>query len=361
MKIVTVIGARPQFVKAAVVERALAARLPRVDRILVHTGQHYDANMSDVFFDELGIPAPQYHLGVGGLAHGAMTGRLIEKIEALLQQERPALVLVYGDTDSTLAGALAAAKLRIPVAHVEAGLRSFDKAMPEEINRVLTDHVSDLLFTPSEVADRNLRAEGIGGDRVLQVGDVMYDACLAFSGSQDAARQDRTPYLVCTLHRAGNTDTPELLAGAVELLQHLARSVRVVFPLHPRTRKCLEQAGLLARVQASCEVIDPVGYIGMLQLLAGCEAVLTDSGGLQKEAYYTGRRCLVLRDTTEWRELVDEGHARLHPLGGGLPDTATIDWLLGGPLAGERRLYGGGRACSAVASAVASRYFPQEP
>lgn len=364
MKILTVIGARPQFIKAAVVERALAERLPAIDRVLVHTGQHYDANMSDIFFEQLQIAPPQHHLGIGGLTNGAMTGRLIEKIESVLLGERPELVLVYGDTDSTLAGALAAAKLRIPVAHVEAGLRSFDKSMPEEINRILTDHVSDVLFTPSDAADENLRREGLGGERCIQVGDVMYDACRAFSGHsvavptlQGIAVPDG-PFILCTLHRAGNTDDPEMLRAAVNLLVEMSGSFNVVFPLHPRTRKCLERGGLLKKVQDHCLVIEPVGYLEMLHLLARCAAVVTDSGGLQKEAFYLGKRCLVLRDSTEWTELVEQGHAKLFSLSKAVFAPETLAWLGKAELiAQDTALYGGGRASGAVADAIAQRYF----
>ena len=363
MSIFSVVGARPQFIKAAVVERALAQRLPGVPRVLVHTGQHYDANMSDVFFRELGIPAPAHHLGIGGLGHGAMTGRMLEGLEALLLRERPRVVLVYGDTDSTLAGALAAAKLGLPVAHVEAGLRSLDRAMPEEINRVLTDRLSDLLFTPSETADRHLAAEGVDAARCVQVGDVMYDACLAFGGgaaSPDAER-DGEPYLLCTLHRAGNTDDPARLRAAVELVERLSRDVPMVLPLHPRTRKRLQEQDLLDRLQACCRVQEPVGYIEMLALLRGCRAVLTDSGGLQKEAFYCGRRCLVLREATEWVELTQHGFARLHPLDGPALSAEGAGWLLAGPIEHHASLYGGGQACARVAEAIAQRYFPGNP
>jgi UDP-GlcNAc3NAcA epimerase len=315
-----------------------------------------------VFFRELGIPAPRHHLGIGGLGHGAMTGRLMERIEELLVRDRPAVVLVYGDTDSTLAGALAAAKLNIPVAHVEAGLRSFDKTMPEEINRILTDHVSDLLLAPSQAAIDNLAREGLPAQRCVKVGDVMYDACLAFSTPPvRVPSAEDSPYVVCTVHRASNTDVPALLQTSVDLLCDLAHHVRVVFPVHPRTRKCLEQAGLLDRVAAHCDLRDPVGYVEMLQLVRGSVAVLTDSGGLQKEAHYLGRRALVIRDTTEWMELVAHGHAVLHPLTHGVLSTSQRDWLLAGPIEGQGRLYGGGRAADAVAQAIAQRCFPQAP
>lgn len=306
-KVVTVIGARPQFIKAATVSRAFAEK--GVNEVLLHTGQHYDANMSDVFFEELQIPRPDYHLGIGGGGHGQMTGRQLEKIEEVLLKERPDWVLVYGDTNSTLAGALAAVKLHIPVAHVEAGLRSFNRKMPEEINRVLADHSSSLLFAPTSAAVENLRAEGIVGDSVRLVGDVMFDAVLHYR--QHARRptffdEKEIPvgnFVLCTIHRAENTDDPLRLSGI--LIGLAAAGLPVVLPLHPRTRRRIDEAGL--NVPCNVRLVPPVGYLEMCWLEANCRIVATDSGGVQKEAFFHGKPCITLRDETEWVELVNLG------------------------------------------------------
>lgn len=277
-----------------------------VQEMIVHTGQHYDPNMSDVFFTELDIPTPHANLGVGGGTHGQNTGRMLEALEAEMLKVRPDWVLVYGDTDSTLAGALAAAKLHIPVAHVESGLRSYNRRMPEEINRVLTDHVSELLFTPTETATDNLGAEGLTGSKVIQVGDVMYDAVLHYRQSAKAPRDVNLPsrFALSTLHRAENTDDPYRLAQIIEGLQAISDSLPVVLPLHPRTRKLL-LAGSFDLT--GIHIIDPVGYLEMIWLLDRCELVVTDSGGLQKEAYFFKKPCLTTRDETEWVELVQHG------------------------------------------------------
>lgn len=307
MKILTVIGARPQFIKAAVVSRALAVHYPDVHEILVHTGQHYDANMSDVFFAELDIPRPDYHLGIGGGSHGQNTGRMLEHLDELMTQESPDRVLVYGDTDSTLAGALAAAKLHIPVAHVEAGLRSFNRRMPEEINRVLTDHVSDMLFAPTKLAQENLWREGVAEDKIHVVGDVMYDAALYYKARArkptwfDALGIDQ--FILCTIHRAENTDDSVRMQNILEGLGNAGAAV--VLPLHPRTRKQLAQFEL--DISPNIRVVDPVGYLEMVWLEAKCRLIATDSGGVQKEAYFHGKPCVTLRNETEWMELVDAG------------------------------------------------------
>lgn len=304
-KILTIIGARPQFVKAAVVSRVLKSH--GVKEVLVHTGQHHDASMSDVFFQEMRIPKPDYHLGVMGLGHGAMTGRMLEKIEEVLIKEKPNWVLVYGDTNSTLAGALAAAKLHIPVAHVEAGLRSFNMRMPEEINRVLTDRVSTLLFCPSDAAVKNLQAEGVSRG-VIRTGDVMADALFYYQqfAAQEAkvfSTLPQTSYALATLHRAENTDDPIRLKSILSALEVVASERPVYLPLHPRTKNKLKEMGLSPKLT----IIDPVGYYDMLQLLSGCSLVLTDSGGLQKEAYLSQKPCVTFRDETEWVELVELG------------------------------------------------------
>ncbi|GIV96198.1 MAG: UDP-N-acetyl glucosamine 2-epimerase [Herpetosiphonaceae bacterium] len=319
MKIVTVVGARPQFIKAAAVSRILRST-PGLNEILVHTGQHYDENMSDVFFEELNIPRPDYHLGIGSGSHGAQTGRMLEAIEQVLLAERPNWVLVYGDTNSTLAGALAAAKLHIPVAHVEAGLRSFNRKMPEEINRVLTDHAADLLFAPTEAAVENLRREGIPGERVIFVGDVMYDAALYF-GTRAEQRSDvlarlglkAQNYVLATIHRAENTDNADRLRDIVSGLVDLAHDIAVVLPLHPRTRGALQREGLLDKAIGPICLIDPVGYLDMIMLEKHARLIITDSGGVQKEAFFYRVPCITLRNETEWTELVTLGWNQLCP------------------------------------------------
>lgn len=311
MNIVTIIGARPQFVKAAVVSRVLQQHRADVTETIIHTGQHYDSNMSDVFFDELDIPKPNYHLGIGGGTHGQNTGRMLEGIETVLIQEKPDWVLVYGDTDSTLAGALAAAKLHIPVAHVEAGLRSFNCKMPEEINRILTDHVSTLLFTPTDTATRNLAVEGItGSDKVQQVGDVMYDAALYYrnKAKHPVGLSIERDFILSTIHRAENTDDPERLSNIIGALNEVAAETPVILPLHPRTRRLLSLGDYDTR---NIALLDPVGYLEMIWLLEHCKLVVTDSGGLQKEAYFFGKPCVTTRNETEWVELVNAGMNQL--------------------------------------------------
>lgn len=308
MKILTIVGARPQFIKAAVVSRAIK-RESCLYEVIVHTGQHYDKNMSDVFFDELDIPKPNYNLGIGGGSHGAMTGRQLEAIEDVLLQEKPEWVLVYGDTNSTLAGALAAAKLNIKVAHVEAGLRSFNRRMPEEINRVLTDHASSLLLAPTEAALKNLKEEGIASDRVRLVGDVMYDASLYYrlrATKPKALKEEGTlsgSFILATVHRAENTDSPEKLRNIILGLERATD--QVILPLHPRTRARLDEFNI--SIPQNIKIIDPVGYLDMIWLEENCRIVATDSGGVQKEAYYFRKPCVTLREETEWIELVDAG------------------------------------------------------
>lgn len=309
MKIVTVLGARPQFVKAATVSRVLQEH--NVPEVIVHTGQHYDSNMSDIFFEEMSIPKPNYFLNISGLSHGAMTGQMIEKIEGVLKDEKPDFVLVYGDTNSTLAGALAASKLHIPIAHVEAGLRSFNMRMPEEINRILTDRISKKLYCPTSTAIENLQREGFDfiNCEVLLTGDVMYDAALFYSERAETYHTLKTygftsgNYFLATIHRAENTDQPENLKSIVEALNELHEQCTVVLPLHPRTRKIIQEQNLKVRFQ----LIDPVGYFDMLNLIKGSQLVLTDSGGLQKEAYFFQKFCVTMRDQTEWVELIKGG------------------------------------------------------
>ena len=313
MKILTVVGARPQFIKAATVSRVLNSD-DTCEEVLLHTGQHFDAEMSDVFFSELGMSEPNYSLNIHGGGHGRMTGRMLEAIEDVIDTERPSIVLVYGDTNSTLAGAVAAAKLHVPIAHIEAGLRSFNRKMPEEINRVLTDHVSEILFCPTTTAVTNLTNEGIA-EHVYNVGDVMYDASVfaALRIDQNESILDKlglkpNAYVLCTLHRAENTDDKHRFGALLNLLQKVASEHSVVFPIHPRTRKAMEEHGFRSD---GLTVIDPVGYLDMNALLAGAKEVYTDSGGLQKEAYFHRCPCVTLRDETEWVETIEAGWNRL--------------------------------------------------
>ncbi|KAF5084141.1 UDP-2,3-diacetamido-2,3-dideoxy-D-glucuronate 2-epimerase [anaerobic digester metagenome] len=308
MKIASIVGARPQFIKCAPVCRELRKEH---EEILVHTGQHYDHGMSEVFFEELAIPKPDYNLGIGSGTHGYQTGAMLGAIEDVLEKEKPDVVLVYGDTNSTLAGALAAAKLHIPVAHVEAGLRSNDRRMPEEVNRVLTDHASDLLFCPTETAVANLAAEGVTKG-VFLVGDVMLDAmnynrAIAEERSRVLEEIGVEPggYLAVTVHRPSNTDDRENLAAILGALGEAERPV--VFPVHPRTRKCLAGYGLLTKMPENVRLIEPLGYLDMLRLIGHAEKILTDSGGIQKEAYMLGVPCITLRENTEWVETVEAG------------------------------------------------------
>ncbi|NUO03584.1 MAG: UDP-N-acetylglucosamine 2-epimerase (non-hydrolyzing) [Saprospiraceae bacterium] len=351
MKLLTIIGARPQFIKAAAVSRAIA-KTPGLQEILVHTGQHFDANMSDVFFEEMDIPRPDHQLAIHSLSHGAMTGRMLEEIEKILMQERPDCVLVYGDTNSTLAGALAAKKLHLKVAHVEAGLRSFNLRMPEEVNRILTDRISDFLFCPTDAAVHNLDLEGFANFpcRIEQVGDVMQDAALFYlpkseqqSAILDTLGLQKGEFFLATIHRAENTDDPLRLAQIVASLNRLAQESPVVFPVHPRTRARLAEQGL----SASVRTLDPVGYLDMIQLIAGSRMVITDSGGLQKEAYFFQKYCLTLRPETEWIELVTHGFNRLSE-----PDPEqvmeAVHYFSRLSFPDASGLYGGGRASEAI-------------
>ncbi len=307
MRVASIVGARPQFIKLAAVSAAIRQHH---DELIIHTGQHYDYNMSAQFFAELAIPAPDYHLEVGSGTHGAQTARMLETIEQVLLQERPDWVVVYGDTNSTLAGALAAAKLHIPIAHVEAGLRSFNRAMPEEINRVVTDHLSQRLFCPTEAARRQANSEGIT-QGVEVVGDVMYDVLLRVRPGIDERAHTLLPrlgvtprnYVLATVHRAANTDDPSALRSIARALNML--EMPVIFPLHPRTRSALEQYGIPWQSHVQC--VEPVGFIDMLALEANAHRILTDSGGVQKEAFLLEVPCVTLREETEWMETVEAG------------------------------------------------------
>jgi UDP-N-acetylglucosamine 2-epimerase len=309
-KIVTIVGARPQFIKASPVSRALRKTCREY---LVHTGQHYDQNMSQLFFDELAIPAPDLNLEIGSGPHGLQTGQMLVAIERVLQAEKPDWVIVYGDTNSTLAGALAAGKLGIPIAHIEAGLRSFNRTMPEEINRILTDRISSLLFCPTRSAVNHLAAEGIRNG-VHLTGDVMYDAALYFAEmaqKKSTVLQDQglppKSYILATIHRAQNTDDPVALTRIVEAL--LACGQTVVFPVHPRTRGFLDRYGLLEKIRSAGDLVllEPVGYLDMIRLEQNATRIVTDSGGVQKEAYFFQTACITLRNETEWTETVADG------------------------------------------------------
>lgn len=322
MKLLTVLGARPQFIKAATVSRVIKVR-DDIEEVIVHTGQHFDANMSDVFFEQLDIPRPHHNLQIAGLNHGAMTGRMLESVEVLIQKEQPDWVLVYGDTNSTLAGALAAAKLGVPIAHVEAGLRSHNPAMPEEINRVLTDRVSSLLLCPTQTAVNNLRHEGfpfpaMGTDQsnalqcIANVGDVIFDAVLHYRerANQQISLDDfglnNQGYALCTLHRQENTDDVIRLNSILGALREIAKDLPVVLPLHPRTRQKVEQQHS-ADALKGIAVLEPLPYLEMQRLQMSAQLILTDSGGMQKEAYFHKVPCITLRDETEWLETVEAG------------------------------------------------------
>jgi UDP-GlcNAc3NAcA epimerase len=355
MKIVSVLGARPQFIKASVVSSAIA-RAGAMTEVVVHTGQHFDANMSEVFFEELGMRPPEYHLGVRGGTHGAMTGRMLAKVERVLLAERPDVVLVYGDTNSTLAGALAAVKLHIPVAHVEAGLRSFNMAMPEEVNRIITDRVSRLLFTPTAAAARNLRQEGVAEDLIERVGDVMYDVALhhgarAETRARALQRLDVAvgEYVLVTIHRAENTDNPLRLGAIVDAILEIASERPVVWPVHPRTRQALKALGRARAVAERLLAIEPVGYLDMVQLERHAALIATDSGGVQKEAFFHQVPCVTLRDETEWVELLEAGWNRLTPPVSAASVAGAIRASLGTRGLAVRP-YGDGNAAELIAS-----------
>lgn len=357
MKILTVIGARPQFVKAAAVSREFRKH-KGIKETIVHTGQHFDKSMSDVFFEEMDIPKPDFNLNIHGLSHGAMTGQMMEKLDTILINVRPDFVLVYGDTNSTLAGALCASKLHFKVAHVEAGLRSFNMLMPEEINRIIVDRISNILFCPTDTAVINLKEENFFsfGTKIVKTGDVMYDAALFYA--QKSAKKsliviDRAlranDFVLATIHRAENTDDNIRLSSIVRALNKIAEKQRVILPLHPRTKKIIQQNGLSLKF----DVIDPVGYFDMLELLKNCAVVMTDSGGVQKEAYFFKKPCITLRDETEWTELVEEGfnevvgsdHDKIIDAYNRIPER-KCDY--------DKKLYGNGNASALIVEALKS-------
>jgi UDP-GlcNAc3NAcA epimerase len=365
MKLLTILGARPQFIKAAAVSRAIKS-YQNINEVIVHTGQHYDANMSKVFFEQLEIPLPHHNLQIAGLSHGAMTGRMIEGVESLIMLERPDCVMVYGDTNSTLAGAIAASKLKIPVVHVEAGLRSNNPAMPEEINRILTDRVSTLLLCPSKNAINNLEKEGFPfwasgknskpmTQRVINVGDVMFDVVQYFS---ERAKVDidlnsfglkHHEYVLCTLHRQENTDVPMRLTSILAALNFISKHITVVLPLHPRTKARIEQIcdqDVLSRFH----ILEPLPYLEMQRLQMSARHILTDSGGVQKEAYFHRIPCITLRDETEWIETVDAGW---NQLAGANTEEIIEAWShSSAPKSTAENFYGDGKAAEIIIQSI---------
>jgi UDP-GlcNAc3NAcA epimerase len=382
LKIMTILGARPQFIKAAVVSRAigeynLASQSGMIEELIIHTGQHFDLNMSDVFFSEMSIPKPSKHLNINQMSHGAMTGRMVEAIESLLIEISPDLVLVYGDTNSTLAGTLAAAKLHIPIAHVEAGLRSYNRRMPEEHNRVIADHLSSLLFCPTTTAVHNLEREGLSDypatdstkanhaipPKIFLVGDVMYDASLYYYSQAKLRatvakkvieeRLHGQRFALTTLHRQENTDNPVDFKAILAALINVSKNIPIVWPMHPRTRQVIEAQAVNTRLKrANIVVIDPVGYFDIIELLENCSIVLTDSGGLQKEAYFFKKPCVTLRSETEWVELVEHGCNRV--VGSNSERIlSAVNHMLDTELKFNQSLYGSGNAGQEIVAIIA--------
>lgn len=352
MKILTILGARPQFIKAGSVSREIAS-YPEITEVIVHTGQHYDTNMSDIFFDEMKIPKPDYFLGIGGKSHGAMTGQMIEKIEEVAIKEQPDWIMVYGDTNSTLAGAIVASKLHIKLAHVEAGLRSFNMKMPEEVNRILTDRISTILFCPTDTAIANLKKEGYDDIecKIIKSGDVMQDGAMFYA--QYAQKPElvaiKDNFILATIHRAENTDNIDRLREIIESFNTIAKEKQIILPLHPRTKKILEQNN----IQTEFDIIEPVGYLNMVWLINGCSLVMTDSGGLQKEAFFFAKPCITLRDETEWVELVE---GKFNVLAGADKDK-IVDLYQNFDFAKDYSpdLYGGGNASVRIVKGLLER------
>lgn len=343
MKLLTILGARPQFIKAGSVSREIAKHKD-INEVIIHTGQHYDANMSDIFFEEMKIPKPGYYLGIGGNSHSAMTGRMMEKIEEVAMKEKPDFIVVYGDTNSTLAGALVGAKLHIKIAHMEAGLRSFNMKMPEEINRILTDRVSEILFCPTDTAVKNLINERFEnfGCKIIKSGDVMQDGANFY---RDLAKKPDVnlgrDFILCTIHRAENTDDEVRLKDIFEALREISRTRPIVLPLHPRTKKILQNLDINT---SNLTIIEPVGYLEMVWLINNSSLIVTDSGGLQKEAFFFKKICITLRDETEWTELTECG---ANVLAGANKDKILSAYAnVSGfdPLIFDLNLYGGGKA-----------------
>ena len=353
LKIVTVIGARPQFIKAAALSRAFLKH-NEIEEIIVHTGQHFDNNMSGVFFDEMEIPVPKYNLNINSIGHGAMTGRMLEGIEEILITEKPNLLLVYGDTNSTLAGALAAKKLHIKIIHVEAGLRSFNMNMPEEVNRILTDRIADYLFCPTTTAIKNLTDEGFNNFncKVINSGDVMQDAAIYYA--QKSAQKSKiikslpfSNYILCTLHRAENTDDQKRLKCIIESLNKIHETTPIILPLHPRTKSKIK----ILNIEVKVKIINPIGYFDMIELLKNCSLVITDSGGLQKEAFFFKKNCVTLRDETEWVELIDNGMNMLSNIDEN-EIISSVHQMLTKESNFEINLYGNGKACTNICNEI---------
>ncbi|MBN2667620.1 MAG: UDP-N-acetylglucosamine 2-epimerase (non-hydrolyzing) [Bacteroidales bacterium] len=349
MKIITIIGARPQFIKAAALSREIAKH-DDIQEIIIHTGQHFDANMSDIFFEQMEIPKPNYNLNINGLSHGAMTGQMLEKIETVLLEEKPDWVLIYGDTNSTIAGALAAKKLHIKVAHVEAGLRSFNMNMPEEVNRILTDRISDILFCPTQTAIDNLKNEGYDNIncKIINSGDIMQDAAMFYSNKEQKPNIDiPEKFILTTIHRAENTDDPKRMESILSALNDIAKETPIILPLHPRTANIIKKSDFKID---NLTIIEPVGYLEMVYLLNRCELVMTDSGGLQKEAFFFEKSCITMRDETEWVELVNNNFNKLV----GADKNKIKDTYFNHQFATDfnQNLYGGGTAARSIIEAL---------
>jgi UDP-GlcNAc3NAcA epimerase len=360
LNIFTVLGARPQFIKASAVSREIRDSNFIIEK-LIHTGQHFDPLMSDVFFRELDLQVPEFSLGVSGGGHGEMTGKMLIDLERLFIKERPDLVMVYGDTNSTLAGSLAASKLNIPIVHVESGLRSFNMIMPEEKNRILTDHLSDLLFAPNQMAVKNLSLEGINGNKVINVGDVMLDVANFIKKKMSNSFSTLTEYglrpnsyILCTIHRAENVDSPSILRNLVASLENLSKSMKVILPLHPRTRLRMSQFGLEFK---GVKTIPPSGYLEMASLIMNSSLVATDSGGVQKEAFFHRIPCVTLRSETEWVELVEHGwNIIVNPKTTSADDIADCIISRINFLGQEVSLYGDGFSGRKIVKELLSRY-----
>ena len=356
MKIITILGARPQFIKAGALSREFLNHVD-IEEIIVHTGQHFDKNMSDVFFEQMSIPKPKYNLAINNMGHGAMTGQMLEKIEKVLIQENPDWVLVYGDTNSTIAGALAAKKLHIKVAHVEAGLRSFNMSMPEEINRILTDRISDLLLCPTETAVENLNKEGFKNldISIFKSGDVMQDAAMFYSKKEEAPNfKIPKEFVLSTIHRAENTDNDKRLSSILSGLNFIAKSTPIILPLHPRTKNIIKKGSFDIN---NLTIVEPIGYLEMIYLIQRSKVVMTDSGGLQKEAFFFKKPCITLRDETEWVELVKGGFNTLVGANEKLIKNAFKNQTYNMDF--NFNLYGEGRACKNIVEKLYS--FKKQP
>jgi UDP-GlcNAc3NAcA epimerase len=364
IRVATIVGARPQFIKSAVVSMALRS-ISKASEILIHTGQHYDVEMSDIFFKDLCLPIPDHNLGIGSGNHGAQTGRMLEAIEEVLLEVEPDWVLVFGDTNSTLAGALAAAKIKIPIAHIEAGLRSFNHRMPEEINRVLVDHCSSLLLAPTQNSAANLRREGLPEHTIKIVGDVMYDAALYYE--EKASRGSRIletlslgpkSYVLATVHRAENTDDPVRLERILEALARVSNYLPVVLPMHPRTRKILASCSFGNWFPNKVRVIAPVGYLDMIQLEKNASVIATDSGGVQKEAFFFKVRCVTLREETEWTETIECGANQLVGIETDKIERAIRASVSAGHYQCSEMIYGEGDASAKIAQLLIDSILP---